>query len=186
MQVNSRQKFTKERGILLLKIEPRIETIAEKKLAGKHLKMSLAQNRTSELWRSFMMEIKGIKSLVSSDLISMQVYDNSLDFKEFNLNTKFEKWAAVEVTDFNFIPAGMDTYILSGGLYAVFLYKGLPDEFQETFHYIFNIWLPNSVYELDKREHFELLGEKYKNNDTASEEEVWIPIKPGRIRNNKD
>jgi hypothetical protein len=26
--------------------------------------------------------------------------------------------------------------------------------------------------------HFEVLGDKYKNNDPSSEEEVWIPIKP--------
>lgn len=25
--------------------------------------------------------------------------------------------------------------------------------------------------------HFEVLGEKYKDNDPTSEEEIWIPIK---------
>lgn len=157
--------------------EPRIETIPEKKLAGKHMKMCLAHNKTSELWRSFMTEIKEIKNIVSSDLISMQVYDKSLDFKDFNLNTQFEKWAAVEVSDFNSIPDNMDTYVLHGGLYAVFIYKGLPALFQNTFQYIFYTWLPNSEFELDNREHFELLGDKYKNNDPDSEEEVWIPVK---------
>jgi AraC family transcriptional regulator len=159
-------------------MQPRLEIIPEKKLVGKHLNMSLAENRTSELWRSFMTEKKGIKSFVSSDLISMQVYDPSMDFKDFNMNTEFEKWAAVEVPDFNSIPHGMDKHILSGGLYAVFLYRGLPSMFQNTFHYIFDSWLPNSEFELDNREHFELLGEKYKNNDPGSEEEVWIPVKP--------
>lgn len=125
-----------------------------------------------------MTELKGIKNFVSSDLISMQVYDKSLDFKNFNVNTDFEKWAAVEVADFNSVPDNMDTCILQGGMYAVFIYKGLPSRFQNTFHYIFNIWLPNSGFELDNREHFELLGAKYKNNDPDSEEEVWIPVKP--------
>jgi AraC family transcriptional regulator len=37
--------------------------------------------------------------------------------------------------------------------------------------------LPNSAYALDDRAHFEVLGEKYKNNDPSSEEEIWIPIK---------
>ncbi|MGE5683485.1 MAG: GyrI-like domain-containing protein [Bacillota bacterium] len=167
-------------------MQPRIEIIPEKKLVGKHMRMSLAQNRTSELWRSFMTEIKGIKNLVSSDLISMQVYDASLDFKDFNLTTEFEKWAAVEVADFNSVPDNMDTCILQGGLYAVFIYKGLPSQFQNTFHYIFNVWLPGSEYELDNREHFEILGDKYKNNDPDSEEEVWIPVKFVKTRNNKD
>lgn len=38
-------------------------------------------------------------------------------------------------------------------------------------------WLPASDYNLDNRPHFEVLGEKYKNNDPTSEEEIWIPIK---------
>jgi AraC family transcriptional regulator len=31
---------------------------------------------------------------------------------------------------------------------------------------------------LDDRPHFEVLGEKYKNNDPTSEKEIWIPILP--------
>jgi AraC family transcriptional regulator len=42
--------------------------------------------------------------------------------------------------------------------------------------YIFNTWLPKSGYQLDRRPHFEILGEKYKNNNPDSEEEIWIPI----------
>ena len=35
-----------------------------------------------------------------------------------------------------------------------------------------------SKYSIDNRPHFEIIGEKYKNNDPNSEEEIWIPIKP--------
>jgi AraC family transcriptional regulator len=38
-------------------------------------------------------------------------------------------------------------------------------------------WLPGSDFVLDTRPHFEVLGDQYKNNDTTSEEEIWIPIK---------
>jgi len=30
---------------------------------------------------------------------------------------------------------------------------------------------------LDDRPHFEVLGDKYKNADPDSEEEIWIPIR---------
>ncbi|MFM9945765.1 MAG: GyrI-like domain-containing protein, partial [Bacteroidia bacterium] len=43
---------------------------------------------------------------------------------------------------------------------------------------IYGTWIPNSEYNLDNRPHFEILGEKYKNNHPDSEEEIWIPIKP--------
>jgi AraC family transcriptional regulator len=68
-------------------------------------------------------------------------------------------------------------FSIPGGLYAVFDYKGSSTD-SSIFQYIFETWLPNSDYELDNRPHFEVLGDKYKNNDPASEEEIWIPIKP--------
>jgi AraC family transcriptional regulator len=158
-------------------VKPRIETLPEKKLMGKHLTMSLSHNRTYELWHSFMVKIKTIKNRLSTDLYSIQVFDDSLDFKNFSPNTIFEKWAAAEVENFDEIPDDMECYTLSGGLYAVFIHKGPASAFQKTFEFIFNDWLPKSEYTLDKKEHFELLGDQYKNNDPDSEEEIWIPIK---------
>jgi AraC family transcriptional regulator len=71
----------------------------------------------------------------------------------------------------------METYILANGLYAVFQYKGLSSGSAAFYQYIYSDWIPNSEYQIDNRPHFEVLGEKYKNNDPTSEEEVWIPIK---------
>ena len=156
----------------------KIETISPKKLIGKRLKMSLAENKTGALWQSFMPRRKEIDNKLNADLFSMQVYENALDyFKNFNPQTVFEKWAALEVTDFDSIPDGMESYTLSGGLYAVFSHKGDNSTANKVFEYIFATWLPESDYALDNREHFEILGEKYKNNDPDSEEEIWIPIK---------
>jgi AraC family transcriptional regulator len=98
-------------------------------------------------------------------------------FDNSSATNEFEKWAAVEVTSFNKVPSGMETFLLDGGLYAVFDYKGLNTD-SSIFQHIFGIWLPNSVYLLDHRPHFEVLGQKYKNNDPNSEEEIWIPIRP--------
>lgn len=158
-------------------MQPRIETLPAKKLIGKSLRMSLINNKTTELWSSFMPERKMVKNTVGTDLFSMQVYDKSLNFKDFTPQTEFTKYAVIEVSEFEDIPENMETYMLNGGLYAVFIHKGMPKDFPKTAQYIFGQWLPNSVYELDQREHFELLGAKYKHNDENSEEEVWIPIK---------
>lgn len=159
--------------------QTRIENLPTKKLIGQRLRMSLAENKTFELWRGFMPRRKEIPA-VNTVLYSMQVYDPSMDFKNFNPNTVFDKWAAVEVDNLSVIPDGMESYLLTGGLYAVFIHKGPPSAFPKTFEYIFHQWLPNSDYQLDDREHFELLGDKYKNNEPDSEEEVWIPIKVKR------
>jgi AraC family transcriptional regulator len=158
-------------------MKPKIETLKEKKLIGKRLRMSLSKNRTGELWRSFMLKRKEITNNIGTELYSMQVYDPSY-FSNFNPNTEFEKWAATEVVNFDVVPDEMETVLLPEGLYAVFLHKGAASTAPETFRYIFGTWLPGSDYLLDNRPHFELLGEKYKNDDPDSEEEIWIPVRP--------
>jgi AraC family transcriptional regulator len=154
---------------------PRIQHLTEKKLVGKRLKMSLADNKTGELWRSFMPRRKEITSTLTNDLISMAVYQPG-HFADFNPTNEFEKWAAVEVADFENVSDEMETFTLGAGLYAVFDYKGSSTDIS-IFQYIFGTWLPNSDYLLDDRPHFEVLGPKYKNADLESEEEIWIPIR---------
>lgn len=158
-------------------VESRIELLPEKILIGKSMRMSLAQNRTPVLWRGFMMEKGEIKNQIGSNLYSIQVYDGLQYFETFSPTTEFTKWAATEVRKIDNIPNGFSYITLKSGLYAVFVHKGTSADFPRTFQYIFAQWLPKSGYELDDRPHFELLGERYRNNDPSSEEEVWIPIR---------
>lgn len=157
--------------------EPHIEVLGEKKLVGMHLPMTLAQDRTGELWGTFMPRRREVPNPISTDLICMQIYKGVPSYSRFNPETEFVKWAGVEVKDGAEVPVGMEAYTLTGGMYAVFVHKGLPSSFSKTAQFIFGEWLPKSRYELDNREHFEVLGEKYRHNDPSSEEEVWVPIK---------
>ncbi|CAM4367009.1 AraC family transcriptional regulator [Cytophagaceae bacterium 50C-KIRBA] len=154
---------------------PRIELLQEKRLVGMHQEMSLAANKTGQLWASFMPRCHEITHTLSTYLISLQIYPPNY-FTQFSPLNKFEKWACVEVNPSAPIPQDMKTLQLPGGLYAVFDYQGLSSD-PQIFQYIFGTWLPSSGYELDHRPHFEVLGEKYKNNDPNSEEEIWIPVK---------
>lgn len=157
-------------------MQARIETLEETKLVGTNLTMSFTNNRTAELWQNFMPRKKEVTSAVNNHLYSLQIYPPGY-FDAFNATREFTKWAAVKVTDYNTLPVNMQAFTISKGLYAVFLYKGLSTEGAKAFQYIFSTWLPASNYELDNRPHFELLGEKYKNNDPGSEEEIWVPVK---------
>lgn len=157
-------------------MEPRIEQLRGKKLAGKRMTMSLAANRTGELWRSLMPRRREITNNIGADLYSLQIYPEKY-FEAFDPRREFEKWALVEVRDFSGLPDGLEPFSLPGGLYAVFLHRGPASQGPETFEYIFTNWLPRSKYVLDNRPHFEILGAKYKNEDPDSEEEIWIPVK---------
>lgn len=156
---------------------PSITSITAKKLVGLSVTMSFADNKTGLLWRTFMPKRNEIQNTINNDLYSLQLYPSTIIESGFTLDMVFEKWALKEVSSFDTIPEGMQSFVLPTGLYAVFHYKGLSTD-TTIFDFIFNTWLPQSAYVLDNRPHFEILGDLYKNNDPASEEDVYIPIKP--------
>jgi AraC family transcriptional regulator len=157
---------------------PRIENLKEKKLIGKQIRMSFLNNRTFELWRSFMPRKKEITNNTNSDLYSIEVYGPAY-FVNFDPSREFEKWAAVEVSNLNIVPDDLETLVLPGGLYAVFLYTGPANAVSGFYQNILKTRLSESGFTLDDRPHFALMGDKYKNEDPDSEEEIWIPIKSG-------
>ena len=114
----------------------------------------------------------------------MQRYDESKS-DIFSSMAVFEKWATVEVSNFSEIPPEMESYTLQGGKYAVFIHNGPASAFPKTMQAIFGDWLPRSEYELDSREHFELLPEGYSPIDPNAREEIWIPIKQQVIAGQK-
>jgi len=155
-------------------MQPRIVTAGKKNLIGKKIKMSLVNNQTFKLWQSFMPERKLISNTLNGDLISMQVYNETVVPE--NPNQEFFKWAAIEVTAFDNVPEEMETFDFKGGLYAIFDYRGMSTD-TKIFEYIFRTWLTASNYALDHRPHLSIMGAKYRNNDPSSEEEIWIPVK---------
>jgi AraC family transcriptional regulator len=155
----------------------RLENLPPTKLLGLKIRTCQTKNQTFELWSNFMPKLKDIKSRVNSNLISMQKFDEGQRMVDFKSTTEFDKWAVVEVSSFNGSPDGMQEYSLPGGLYAVFLHKGTVADFAHTQKFIYTEWLPISEYELDDREHLQIMGNKYINNSSDSDEEIWVPVK---------
>ncbi|RLA24931.1 MAG: GyrI-like domain-containing protein [Gammaproteobacteria bacterium] len=157
-------------------MQPRIEAMQARKLVGIRREMSLADNRTAQLWRSFMPRRNEVKNRITNEYISMQVYSET-GGQLFSPTTVFEKWAVVEVLSHDAVPDGMESYSLPGGQYAVFIHNGPASAAPKTMQHIFGTWLPDSGYELDSREHFEILPDGYDPLDPQAQEEVWIPIR---------
>lgn len=151
-----------------------IKSLLPKTLAGFHLNMSLATNRTAELWRSFM-PIGAQLSPINSLKYSLECYPMGY-FEQFSATTEFEKWALVEIESNQVVDPPFERFRLEGGEYAVIHYRGLGGD-PSVYQWFYSEWLPQSGYLLDQRPHFEVLDERYKNGDPTSEEEIWIPIK---------
>lgn len=157
-------------------MQNRIDILSSKILVGYKTTMSLAENKTAELWSRFRKNEHFIQHKIGTDLFSLQEYD-AFYFSEFSPNKKFTKWALTEVCEIKNLHREMVEFHLNGGLYAVFDFVGDLNKAAQAFEFIFMDWLPKSDFILDQRPHFERLGEKYQNNSPKSEEEIWIPIK---------
>ena len=155
-------------------LNPTIKIFPETKFIGKNLSFTYSDYRAFELWSGFIPRRKEIQNTLGTELYNIQINPENFDFSP---TTPFVKWAAVVVSTFDFIPKGMETLVLEEKLYAVFNYKGDQSGAAAFFNTIYTQWLPTSGYELGNHPQFEILGEKYKNNDPESEEEIWIPIK---------
>lgn len=152
-------------------------TIRTKKLIGKKLQMSVIHDRTPELWQSFMPRRKEITNTENNFLYSVQIFESEKYFDQFSPEIEFEKWAAVEVSEYANIPENMEKLKIPEGEYAVFNYTGPANAALPFFQYIFQTWIPESEYWVDNRPHFTLMGEKYRGNNPDSEEEIWVPVK---------
>jgi AraC family transcriptional regulator len=156
--------------------EPQIVELASKHLVGMRREMSRIDDKTGELWGAFMPRRNEVTNRSTRDYISMQVFPGGLA-QLSDPAARFTKWAVVEVADLAGVPKGMLSYTLEAGTYAVFEHIG-PASDLSTFSYIFTEWLPRSSrYELDDREHFEVLPPGYDPRDPNAKEQIWIPVR---------
>ena len=164
-------------------MENRIEILEPTTVLGKSRDMSLAEDKTKELWQSFGPLVKTIKGRRDHNFISMQKYREPFNPSGFNPHAVFTKWAAVAIgEDANTEEPEarspeLQRYRIEGGLYAVFKHVGPASEFRRSMESIYGKWFPNNPYQVDDREHFEILPEGYRPDDPEAEEEIWIPIK---------
>lgn len=159
-------------------MEPNIIELSEKLFVGIRIQTSLAANETLALWQRFKPLVKAIPHRANPDFYSVEIYDKTLDFiTHFSPTTRFEKWAAVEVTQVENIPEKMESLVIPGGLYAVFVHHGPAHTYPQTARNFFGSWLPDSAYQLDDRPHFEVMTPQYQPNDPNAQEAIWVPVK---------
>lgn len=158
--------------------DPEIIDIESKKLVGIKVSTSLADDKTSLLWNRFMKYKEALDARKNADLYSVQIYGEEFISGDFDSQSEFEKWAAMEVQDHSNIPKGLQMLKLPQGKYAVFIHEGTAKDFAKTSKFIFEEWLPSSKFEIDDRPHFEVLGKDYKGPENPeSKEKIWIPVK---------
>lgn len=156
--------------------EPEYRSIETLRVVGKRASMSLQDDKTPALWRSFMPLRHAIAGRLDTNVYNIQRYP--VPIHQLAPETIFEKWAGVIVADAaSDLPEGLEVLIIPAGEYMVFLHRGGPAAFAETAAYIYGKWIPASEYMCDERPHFERMKESWNPLDPDAEEEVWIPVR---------
>ena len=138
--------------------------------------MNLIKNETALLWSGFMPMQNKIANRIGRELFSIQNYPANY-YSAFKAETVFEKWACVQVDEHTSVTNGLEEIVIPQGKYAVFQFKGNPQNPVPFFTEVFTKTLPEAGLTVDERPHFEILGDKFKKDSDSSEEEIWIPVK---------
>ena len=77
---------------------PKIVTFSERKLIGNKLEMSFAEDKTFQLWSSFMPRHREIKNRIGTYKFSLQNYSGNF---QSDSTIPFVKWALMEVLNYN-------------------------------------------------------------------------------------
>lgn len=125
------------------------------------------------LWQNFMPRVHEIKNAKSPVNLGV-CYE--VPAGEGSRADECMYMAATEVTSFEDVPAGMESFTIPAGEYAVFTHKGALENFEHTMNYIYGSWLPKSGKKLRHAPDMELYDQRFKLNEADSEIDVYIPV----------
>jgi AraC family transcriptional regulator len=126
------------------------------------------QGEIPQLWNAFMDSMKDIPRIVNPQVC----YGAQNNFNE--ATGEFDYLAAYEVPEDSQPPAGMETWPVTAGHYAVFR-TTLPDIMQ-TYEYIYGTWMPQSGYQRASGVEFELYDDTFNSQDPTSTLSLYVPL----------
>ena len=140
---------------------------------GMEVETRMIEDRIPQLWERFIPRLNEIKYRTSRhDTYGISEYSDNY-VEEF-----FSYWACTPVDHAEEVPEGMVVRTVPAAFYAVVTHKGKLESMGGVFDYIHTVWLPNSGYELDKKDGFEVYGERFLGADNdQSETDVYVAVK---------
>jgi AraC family transcriptional regulator len=155
-------------------METKIVTKETFKIIGLRYYGENKNQEIQQLWNVFLPRLESIKSRINQSVS----YGICYPVEGENNDAAFEYIAAVEVSDFDDLPAEMVGRTIPAQKYAVFTHKGPVDKILETYQAIYAVWQPKSGCQLKKAPDFEYYDERFNpDNPEVSELDIYIPVK---------
>lgn len=126
----------------------------------------------SKQWAQFMSEQHIIQEKITPERNYQVQYwseNQELDGLYFFIGTEVDKIS--QINPFFVVKT------IPKGKYLRFIHKGFSNSVEHTYKYIYNQYLPDTEYKLNRPFNFELYGDKFKGAfNEQSESEIYIPI----------
>lgn len=154
----------------------------EFKLAGRSTVTDGQDNRVMQLWGAFHHERAGIEKLAAAPAViglfePAKIKDNSCATCRIDIERKVDYMAAVEVDDFEGLPADMERKVVEKQLYARSIHKGGLAGLRKSYAYLIGTWLPQAGYTRADAPDFEYYGERFLGpEDENSEVVIYLSI----------
>lgn len=156
-------------------MDHRIEHIEQLRLIGVKKEMSMLDNMTGEIARTFMQGYIAAKGSKPVPSYAVDYYPDNY-FQDFDPSRPFEKAIAATADLFTQLLEGFTELSVPAGKYAVFNYKGKPSEAKIFFQELYTQYLPSVGLGLDSHPHLALMDEEYLGEHPESEELIFIPV----------
>ena len=163
-----------QNSLQIKSIEPLKVVLESKLLAG--ISIFVPDTSTGEeisaLWQSFFKEA----TLITSRTIPEKYYQVQF-WSDINELSGLYFFVGVEIESSKNIPPQFVMKEIPVSNYLRFVHKGFSNKVGLTYKYIYNQYLPETEYILNKPFNFEYYGEKYQGPfNPESESEIFIPI----------
>lgn len=143
-------------------------------VVGMKVRSSMEQSLIPQLWSDFDQRHDEIRDWIEPDnCYGICLHEEGDDAQGCKY---FSYLAGIEVSNTDFIPAGMTSHTLPEADYAVFEHHGPLDKLQDTYKFIYGSWLPHSAYKVLGKDDFELYDTRFKYGQAESVMEIWVPI----------
>jgi AraC family transcriptional regulator len=127
------------------------------------------------LWDRFIQRAKEVPNRVGDEMYGI-IYGQPE--KQRSHPHELQYIAAVAVNSTTVIPAGMVSYTVPPGRFAVFVHRGPIAKIAETCREIYRVWLPRSAWDHALTADVELYDRRFCADGDQSEMEYWIPLTP--------
>ncbi|TYP79159.1 AraC family transcriptional regulator [Paenibacillus methanolicus] len=153
------------------------------RVIGVSVRTDVALDRNiAEAWREFGRLCASIPNVKpGARAFGLELYEEAA---QGTRSGAFTYVACIEVEEHAAPPSSMTMLVIPAGRYAVATHKGSTERLQETFGYVYGVWLPASGESLRPWDgvddaagfDFELYDGRYRDGDPESELDVYVPL----------